>query len=176
MSQWTVILLAASLAGLTAIIKAIHLSALRRVRYDAIVNPGKRLMQWLDNPDDWQARHFAAAPFGGTLSTWLWSLGHYWGDAEPTPIAEMMQLASWGVLTYGMFAVAIEGVVQMFYAMAKRRRDLNAAENRGREKGRQEGLAAALNAMAARLDDKPDVDPMQVIAELRAELQNGQHP
>ena len=64
----------------------------------------------------------------------------------------------------------------MFYAMAKRRRDLNAAENRGREEGRQEGLAAALNAMAARLDDKPDVDPMQVIAELRAELQNGQTP
>ena len=77
----------------------------------------------------------------------------------------------------------------MFYAMAKRRRDLNAAEARGREAGRQEGrrqeswqegyregVAAALNTIAARLGAEPGVDPMQVISELRAELQNGQTP
>ena len=67
----------------------------------------------------------------------------------------------------------------MFYAIAKRRRDLNAAEDKGIEKGREEGLeegiqrgVTALDAVAARLSE-PGADPVAVIAQLRAELRNG---
>ena len=72
----------------------------------------------------------------------------------------------------------------MFYAISKRRRDINAAEDRGREKGWEEGrlLGIAevrreawddmLDAIADRLNDDPNVDPRTVIAELRAQLQN----
>ena len=81
----------------------------------------------------------------------------------------------------------------MFYAISKRRRDINAAEDRGREAGRQEGiqegrqegmqqgrqdgrregLADALDALSARLKDDPDANPMSVIAELRDKSENG---
>ena len=68
----------------------------------------------------------------------------------------------------------------MFYAISKRRRDINAAEDRGREEGRlegrqegrREGLTTALDTLTARLKDDPDVNPMTVIAELRAQSQN----
>ena len=73
----------------------------------------------------------------------------------------------------------------MFYAISKRRRDINAAESRGWEEGRllgiEEGRKAGrreawddmLDAIADRLNDDPNVDPRTVIAELRAQLQNG---
>ena len=57
----------------------------------------------------------------------------------------------------------------MFYAISKRRRDINAAENRGREEGR----TATLDALAARLKDNPDA--IAAIAEMRAQSQNGDH-
>ena len=89
-----------------------------------------------------------------------------------------------------------EGVVQMFYAIAKRRRDLNAAEERGYKKGLEIGRAEArakgyaegyakgwaegyLAGFIAVLDEaearfsEPGADPMAVIAQMRAELQNG---
>ena len=83
----------------------------------------------------------------------------------------MAQLASWGALTYGMFAVGAEGIVQMFYAISRRRRDLNAAEDKGRVEGRVEGSVATPDEMAARLSE-PGADPMAVIARLRAELRH----
>ena len=58
----------------------------------------------------------------------------------------------------------------MFYAISKRRRDINAAEARGREIGRIE----ILDAMAAQLRAEPDANPMAIIAELRAQFPN--HP
>ncbi len=77
----------------------------------------------------------------------------------------------------------------MFYAISKRRRDINAAEDRGREAGRQEGIqegiqegnlagrragrADALDALSARLKDDPDANPIDVIAELRDKTENG---
>ena len=85
----------------------------------------------------------------------------------------------------------------MFYAISKRRRDINAAEDRGREAARQEGIqegnlagrqegiqegnlagrragrAAALDALSARLKDDPNANPMEVIAELRDKTENG---
>ena len=89
----------------------------------------------------------------------------------------------------------------MFYAISKRRRDINAAEDRGREKGWEEGRSLGieegrkegweegrllgiaevrreawddmLDAIADRLNSDPNVDPRTVIAELRAQLQNG---
>ncbi len=64
----------------------------------------------------------------------------------------------------------------MFYAISKRRRDINAAEDRGRQEGRREGLTTALDALTARLKDDPDVNPMTVIAELRAQSQNHRQP
>ena len=57
----------------------------------------------------------------------------------------------------------------MFYAISKRRRDINAAEARGREIGRAEIRAEVLAAFEARLKDNPDADPMAIIAELRAQ-------
>ena len=81
-----------------------------------------------------------------------------------------------------------EGVVPVFYAIAKRRRDLNAAEEKGYKKGletgRAEGYAkgwaegylagfiAVLDEAEARFSE-PGADPMAVIAQLRAELRNG---
>ena len=78
----------------------------------------------------------------------------------------------------------------MFYAISKRRRDINAAEARGWEEGRLLGLEEGreearrqvlreawddmLDAIADRLNDDPNVDPRTVIAELRAQLQNGE--
>ena len=64
----------------------------------------------------------------------------------------------------------------MFYAISKRRRDINAAEARGREIGWKEGFEIGrieiLNAMAARLRAEPDANPMDIIAELRAQFLN----
>ena len=76
----------------------------------------------------------------------------------------------------------------MFYAIAKRRRDLNAAEARGyerglvegrekglaewREKRRVAGIVALLDEAEARFSE-PGADPMAVIAQMRAELRNG---
>ena len=57
----------------------------------------------------------------------------------------------------------------MFYAISKRRRDINAAENRGREEGR----TSTLDDLAARLKDNPDA--IAAIAEMRAQSQNGRH-
>ena len=66
----------------------------------------------------------------------------------------------------------------MFYAISKRRRDINAAEARGREIGWKEGFEIGrieiLEAMAARLRAEPDANPMAIIAELRAQFPN--HP
>ena len=188
------ILAAAGLAGLAGAVKVMRLPAGSRLRYNLVVVPTRRLWGWVDEPHGWQARHFAVAPFGGTLFTWLWTLALDQGGAGMPPPgiwSEMAQLASWGALTYGMFAVGAEGVVQMFYAIAKRRRDLNAAEDKGREegvveghekgvvegheRGLEEGIqrgVTALDAAAARLSE-PGADPMAVIAQLRAELRNG---
>ena len=55
----------------------------------------------------------------------------------------------------------------MFYAISKRRRDINAAEDRGRQFGREEGRTATLDDLAARLKDNPDA--IAVIAEMRAQ-------
>ena len=72
----------------------------------------------------------------------------------------------------------------MFYAIAKRRRDLNAAEEKGyekgleigraegREEGRVAGFIAVLDEAEARLSE-PGADPMAVIAQMRVELRNG---
>ena len=178
------VLAAAGLAGLAGVVKVMRLPAGSRLRYNLLVVPTRRLWSWVDEPHGWQARHFAVAPFGGTLFTWLWTLvldsaGAGAGMPPPGIWSEMAQLASWGALTYGMFAVGAEGVVQMFYAIAKRRRDLNAAEDKGHKEGREEGLeegiqrgVTALDAVAARLSE-PGADPMAVIAQLRAELRNG---
>ena len=117
----------------------------------------------VDQPEGWQARHFAVAPFGGLLSTWLWvSYGPAWA-----------QFDNFGVLFYGAVAVLLEGGYQMFYAISKRRRDINAAEDRGRAAGRRAGRADALDALSARLKDNPDANPMDVIAELRDKTENG---
>ena len=60
----------------------------------------------------------------------------------------------------------------MFYAISKRRRDINAAEARGRDEGREIGRIEILEAMAARLRAEPDANPMAIIAELRAQFPN----
>ncbi len=92
----------------------------------------------------------------------------------------------------------------MFYAISKRRRDINAAEARGREIGWKKGFEIGLRegwkegfeiglregreiawkegfeigrieileAMAARLRAEPDANPMDIIAELRAQFPN----
>ena len=136
-----------------------------------ILRPLRRLREVVDQPDGWQARHFAVAPFGGLLSTWLWvSYGPAWA-----------QFDNFGVLFYGAVAVLLEGGYQVFYAISKRRRDINAAEDRGRaeghtagrEEGREEGRREALDdaraAMFARLRDDPDADPLSVFDDLRAQ-------
>ena len=141
------------------------------MRYNLIINPIRRLAALVDQPDGWQARHFAVAPFGGLLSTWLWvNCGPQWA-----------QIDNFGVLFYGALAVMLEGGYQVFYAISKRRRDINAAEDRGREEGREEGLeeglekgrTATLDDLAARLKDNPDA--IAAISELRAQSQNGRH-
>ena len=75
----------------------------------------------------------------------------------------------------------------MFYAISKRRRDINAAEARGRKiglaevraerwaenytEGWEEGRTTTLDDLAARLKDNPEA--IAVIAELRAQPPNG---
>ena len=68
----------------------------------------------------------------------------------------------------------------MFYAISKRRRDINAAEARGREEGRLIGIEesrrerrredrlAVLSAISDRLNNDPNPDLREIIAELRA--------
>ena len=169
------------------------------MRYNLIINPIRRLAALVDQPDGWQARHFAVAPFGGLLSTWLWvNCGPQWA-----------QIDNFGVLFYGALAVMLEGGYQMFYAISKRRRDINAAEDRGRDEGREEGRVegreegreegrvegreegreegrvegrgegievgrtTTLDDLAARLKDNPDA--IAAISEMRAQSQNGRH-
>ena len=156
MPALTTALCAAGLALLAAAIKVLRLPG--GMRYNLIVNPLRRAAALVDQPDGWQARHFVVAPFGGLLSTWLWgNYGPGWA-----------QLDNFGVLFYGATAVMLEGGYQMFYAISKRRRDINAAEDRGRDEGRTE----VLNNLAARLQDEPDADPVAIIAELLAQSQN----
>lgn len=57
----------------------------------------------------------------------------------------------------------------MFYAISKRRRDINAAEARGREKGRREARLAVLKAISDHPNDTPSDVLKAVIAELRAQ-------
>ena len=137
------------------------------MRYNLIINPIRRLAALVDQPDGWQARHFAVAPFGGLLSTWLWvNCGPQWA-----------QIDNFGVLFYGALAVMLEGGYQVFYAISKRRRDINAAEDRGREEGMEKGMekgrTTTLDDLAARLKDNPDA--IAAISELRAQSQNGRH-
>ena len=149
------------------------------MRYNLIINPIRRLTALVDQPEGWQARHFAVAPFGGLLSTWLWvNCGPQWA-----------QIDNFGVLFYGALAVMLEGGYQVFYAISKRRRDINAAEDRGRGEGRvegrvegreegrvegrEEGRTATLDDLAARLKDNPDA--IAAITEMRAQSQNGNH-
>ena len=74
------------------------------MRYNLIINPIRRLAALVDQPDGWQARHFAVAPFGGLLSTWLWvNSGPQWA-----------QIDNFGVLFYGALAVMLEGGYQVF--------------------------------------------------------------
>ena len=156
MPALTTALCAAGLALLAAAIKVLRLPG--GMRYNLIVNPLRRAAALVDQPDGWQARHFVVAPFGGLLSTWLWgNYGPGWA-----------QMDNFGVLFYGAAAVMLEGGYQMFYAISKRRRDINAAEDRGRDEGRTE----VLNNLAARLQDEPDADPVAIIAELLAQSQN----
>ena len=61
----------------------------------------------------------------------------------------------------------------MFYAISKRRRDINAAEDRGREEGIEEGRTTTLDDLAARLKDNPDA--IAAISKMRAQSQNGRH-
>ena len=188
MPALTTALCAAGLALLAAAIKVLRLPG--GMRYNLIVNPLRRAATLVDQPDGWQARHFVVAPFGGLLSTWLWgNYGPGWA-----------QMDNFGVLFYGATAVMLEGGYQMFYAISKRRRDINAAENRGRDEGltegkeigrdegltegkeigRDEGLTEGmaigrnevLYTLAARLQDEPDADPVAIIAELLAQSQN----
>ena len=127
MPALTTALCAAGLALLAAAIKVLRLPG--RMRYNLIVNPLRRAAALVDQPDGWQARHFVVAPFGGLLSTWLWgNYGPGWA-----------QLDNFGVLFYGATAVMLEGGYQMFYAISKRRRDINAAEDRGRDEGKEIG-------------------------------------
>ena len=172
MAGLTTFLLVVGLAALTAFIKLLRLPAGNRLRYNAITAPARRLRRWVDNPEGWQRRHFVVAPFGGLFSTWLWAL-RYRGELETELVLSMAQMASWGVLTYGLGAVAAEGVLEMFYFFAKRRQDLNAAAKRAREETREETrqeTLAALNAVAARFDREPNATPADVINALRAEL------
>ena len=168
MPALTTALCAAGLALLAAAIKVLRLPG--GMRYNLIVNPLRRAAALVDQPDGWQARHFVVAPFGGLLSTWLWSnYGPGWA-----------QMDNFGVLFYGATAVMLEGGYQMFYAISKRRRDINAAEDRGRDEGkeigRNEGVEIGrnevLNTLATRLQDEPDADPVAIIAELLAQSQN----
>ena len=189
MPALTTALCAAGLALLAAAIKVLRLPG--GMRYNLIVNPLRRAAALVDQPDGWQARHFVVAPFGGLLSTWLWgNYGPGWA-----------QMDNFGVLFYGATAVMLEGGYQMFYAISKRRRDINAAEDRGRDEGKEigrdegltEGMAIGRNegveigrtegmaigrtevlyTLAARLQDEPDADPVAIIAELLAQPQNG---
>ena len=171
MPALTTALCAAGLALLAAAIKVLRLPGV--MRYNLIVNPLRRAAALVDQPDGWQARHFVVAPFGGLLSTWLWvDYGPGWA-----------QMDNFGVLFYGATAVMLEGGYQMFYAISKRRRDINAAEDRGRDEGkeigRNEGVeigrTEVLNNLAARLQDEPDADPVAIIAELLAQSQNDRH-
>ena len=161
MPALTTALCAAGLALLAAAIKVLRLPG--GMRYNLIVNPLRRAAALVDQPDGWQARHFVVAPFGGLLSTWLWgNYGPGWA-----------QMDNFGVLFYGATAVMMEGGYQMFYAISKRRRDINAAEDRGRDEGMEIGRNEVLNNLAARLQDEPDADPVAIIAELLAQSQNG---
>ena len=162
------LLLVAGLAALTVFIKLLRLPAGNRLRYNAITVPGQRLRRWVDNPEGWQYRHFVATPFGGLFLTWLWAL-RYRDDLETELVLSMAQMASWGVLTWGLGAVVAEGVSRMFYFFAKRRQDINDAEKRGREENQQE-TRAALQAAAARFDHEPDAAPSDVIEALLAAL------
>ena len=160
MPALTTALCAAGLALLAAAIKVLRLPG--GMRYNLIVNPLRRAAALVDQPDGWQARHFVVAPFGGLLSTWLWvDYGPGWA-----------QMDNFGVLFYGATAVMLEGGYQMFYAISKRRRDINAAEDRGRDEGKEIGRTEVLNNLAARLQDEPDADPVAIIAELLAQSQN----
>ncbi len=162
MPSLTTALCAAGLALLAAAIKVLRLPG--GMRYNLIVNPLRRAAALVDQPDGWQARHFVVAPFGGLLSTWLWgNYGPGWA-----------QMDNFGVLFYGATAVMLEGGYQMFYAISKRRRDINAAEDRGRDEGMEIGRNEVLNTLAARLQDEPDADPVAIIAELLAQSQNDQ--
>jgi len=160
MPSLTTALCAAGLALLAAAIKVLRLPG--GMRYNLIVNPLRRAAALVDQPDGWQARHFVVAPFGGLLSTWLWgNYGPGWA-----------QMDNFGVLFYGATAVMLEGGYQMFYAISKRRRDINAAEDRGRDEGKEIGRTEVLNNLAARLQDEPDADPVAIIAELLTQSQN----
>ena len=109
---------------------------MRTVWYSGVIESFAALHQSIVEPGGWQGRHFAIAPFGSALSTWLWA---WWKWSE------VPGMVSWGVLTYGMAAIAIEGVFQVFYYFYKRNKDRQEARIEGRDEGftqgRDEGLA-----------------------------------
>ena len=103
----------------------------------------------------------------------LLARGHVW-SWHSTP-DEIVGLWEWGAFVSLSIAILTELGVRMFFALAERRRRIEAAKEEGRKEGRKEGrretseMLMVLNA-AARTD--PDSLP-SLLEEYGAKYQNG---
>ena len=99
----------------------------------------------------------------------LLARGHAWGwDSTPEAIVGLWE---WGAFVSLSIAILTELGVRMFFALAERRRRIEAAKEEGRKEGRKEAseMLMVLNA-AARAN--PESLP-SLLQEYQAKFQNG---
>ncbi len=103
----------------------------------------------------------------------LLARGHGWGwDNTPD---EIIGLWEWGAFVSFSIAILTELGVRMFFALAERRRRIEAAKEEGRKEGRKEGLKEAnemLMILSAAARTNPDSLP-SLLQQYQERIQNG---
>ena len=103
----------------------------------------------------------------------LLARGHGW-EWDSTP-EEIIGLWEWGAFVSFSIAILTEMGVRMFFALAERRRRIEAAKEEGRRQGRKEGLKETnemLMILNAAARTNPDLLP-SLLQEYQEKYQNG---
>ena len=132
------------------------------------------LFRLLTGDADWASVHARILPFGSAIGTYFvanlvgkgeWTFWRNW-DA-------MMEAAGLGVILHGIAAVVLlEGGIKMgLYVVDKWKADQAKMRAKVRREVQREVRDEILGDVAERLRERPDANPLEVVAEMRQETQ-----